>query len=73
MNSYWLERLGSIMAGGGIAWSVHVATRNMDFNDMMIWQNTFRKIMLQTGPLEVCAIGVIIWLVAKWRRSVAIR
>jgi hypothetical protein len=25
------------------------------------------------GPLEVCAGGVILWLLAKWRRSVRLR
>ena len=25
------------------------------------------------GPLEVCAAGVIIWLIAKWRHSVKLR
>lgn len=73
MLSYWLERLGSLMAGGGLIWAARVGTKDMDFNNMDVWQNTFRKVMLQTGPLEVCAAGIIVWLIAKWRRSISIR
>jgi len=69
----WLERLGALLATGGIIWAVHVATLGMDFNDMLLLPDTFQKIMMQTGPLEVCAAGVILWLLAKWRRMVVLR
>jgi len=26
----------------------------------------------QPGPLEVCALGIMVWLHAKWRRSIKV-
>jgi len=56
------ESLGSLIAGGGIIWSVQEATKGL----AEWWQLR----LLPPGPLEVCAIGILIWLHAKWRRSV---
>lgn len=55
------EQLGSILAAAGTAWLVYVATT--DFNNM--WQMR----IMPPGPIEVCAIGILMWLHAKWRRS----
>jgi hypothetical protein len=30
-------------------------------------------VMAQQGPLEVCAIGILLWLAGKWRMHTAIR
>ena len=56
------ERLGSLLAAAGTAWLVYVATT--DFNNM--WQMR----IMPPGPIEVCAIGILMWLHAKWRRSI---
>ena len=56
------ESLGSLIAGGGIIWSVQEATKGL----AELWQLR----LLRPGPLEVCAIGILVWLHAKWRRSV---
>jgi hypothetical protein len=56
------ERFGSLLAAAGTAWLVYVATT--DFNNM--WQMR----IMPPGPIEVCAIGILMWLHAKWRRSV---
>ncbi len=56
------ERLGCLLAAGGTAWLVYVAT--MDFNHM--WQMS----IMPPGPIEVCAVGILMWLHAKWRRSI---
>jgi hypothetical protein len=56
------ESLGSLVAAGGIIWSVQQATKGL----AELWQLK----LLPPGPLEVCALGVLIWLHAKWRRSV---
>lgn len=58
------ERLGSLLAAGGTAWLVYVATT--DFNNM--WQMR----IMPPGPIEVCAIGILLWLHAKWRRSIKV-
>ena len=47
-------------AAGGIVWSIQEATQGL----AELWQLR----LLPPGPLEVCAIGILIWLHAKWRR-----
>jgi len=60
MAPYWEERLGSIVAGGGIAWAAAAATHHLE---------GFNGILFASGPLEICGIGILVWLHAKWRRS----
>jgi len=55
------ERLGSLIAAGGTIWATYVAT--VDYSSL--WQ---LKIM-PPGPIELCALGILAWLHAKWRRS----
>jgi hypothetical protein len=55
------ERLGSLLAAGGTIWATYVAT--VDYASL--WQMR----IFPPGPMEVCALGVLIWLHAKWRRS----
>ena len=54
------ERLGSLTAAGGTIWAVYVAT--VDYANL--W-----RMQIMPGPVEVCALGILIWLHAKWRRS----
>lgn len=58
------ERLGSLIAAAGVIWGVQEATKNLD----ELWKFS----VLPPGPLEVCALGVLIWLYAKWQRSTKI-
>lgn len=58
------ERLGSLLAAGGTAWLVYIATT--DFNNM--WQMR----IMPPGPIEICAVGILMWLHAKWRRSIKV-
>lgn len=54
-------RIGSLIAAVGVIWAAQVSTQ--DFT-------TFNNLLpLPAGPLEVCGVGVIIWLHAKWRKS----
>lgn len=69
MNSYTLARIGSLIAGGGIIWATYAATRTLEVDSSFVEQ-TLRNIFMQTGPLEVCAGGIVLWLVGKWRASV---
>jgi hypothetical protein len=57
----WEERLASLIAAGGTMWAVYVAT--VDYT--ALWQ---MKIM-PPGLVEVCGLGILMWLHAKWRRS----
>lgn len=69
MNSFWMVRLGSLVAGGGIVWAVYIATQDpetaIDFGI-----SGLRTIFLRSGPMEVCAIGILMWLAGKWRGAV---
>jgi hypothetical protein len=58
------ERLGCLISAAGVIWAVNEATK--DFAGL--WKFS----VLPPGPLEVCAIGILIWLHAKWRRSLTI-
>ena len=55
------ERMGSLLAAAGTIWAVYVAT--VDYN------NLWRMQIMPPGPVEVCALGILAWLHAKWRRS----
>jgi hypothetical protein len=55
------ERFGSVLAAAGIIWAVYVAT--VDYS------NLWRMQIMPPGPIEVCAVGILAWLHAKWRRS----
>lgn len=55
------ERLGSLIAAAGTVWAVYVAT--VDYN------NLWRMQIMPPGPVEVCLLGILAWLHAKWRRS----
>jgi len=60
----WLrieQNLGSLGASAGVVWGVQVATSHLP---------DIGAIMQSPGPLEVCAVSTLIWLHAKWRRSV---
>jgi len=55
------EAAGSLIAAAGTIWAVYVATQDLG--------NLWRLQISPPGPLEVCALGVLAWLHAKWRRS----
>lgn len=55
------ERVASLMAAAGMVWGVYVAT--VDYAGL------WRLQIAPPGPLEVCGLGILLWLHAKWRRS----
>jgi hypothetical protein len=55
------QRLGSLIATGGLIWTVHMA--------MVDYASVWQLRLLPPGPVEVCALGLVIWLHAKWRRA----
>ncbi len=56
------ERLGSLLAATGIIWGVYLVTHN--FAGTVNWD------VLSPGPLGAASVGILVWLHAKWRRSV---
>jgi hypothetical protein len=59
------ERIGSLIAGCGVIWAAHLAT--VDYAGL--WQLR----LLPPGPVEVCALGILIWLHAKWRSTTKVK
>ncbi len=55
------ERFGSLVAAGGTIWATYVAT--VDYAGL------WRMQIMPPGPVEVCILGILAWLHAKWRRS----
>ena len=70
MNTYVTARIGSLIARGGIIWAVYTATREVEMGPSFLEQ-TLRNVFMQSGPLEICAAGILVWIFAKWRASVA--
>jgi hypothetical protein len=64
MNSHAEVRIGSLIAAAGLIWAGKIVTDNFTGID------AFSFARLPRGPLELCAIGILIWLHAQWRRSV---
>jgi hypothetical protein len=58
------ERLGSLIAAGGTIWAAYVATSD--------YAGLWRMQIMPPGPVEVCILGVLAWLHAKWRRSMKV-
>ncbi|MBV9436173.1 MAG: hypothetical protein JOZ44_08975 [Acidobacteria bacterium] len=59
------ERIGSVIAGVGVIFMVKSVTHNL--------AGITHMGILPPGPLETCAIGVLIWLHGKWRRATKLR
>lgn len=55
------ERFASLIAAGGAIWTVYAATQD--------YANLWRVQIAPPGPIEVCALGILAWLHAKYRRS----
>ena len=58
------ERFGSLIAAGGVVWAAYVAT--VDYAGL------WRMQIMPPGPVEVCILGVLAWLHAKWRRAMKV-
>jgi hypothetical protein len=67
MGTHIEVRIGSVVAAAGLIWAAKIATSNFTGID------AFAFARLPRGPLEICAIGILIWLHARWRRSVVLR
>ena len=61
MSPHLEAQFGSIIAGGGIIWVALLALPQI---------GSPAGLAFPAGPMEVCALGIMIWLHAKWRGSV---
>lgn len=55
------ERFGSLIAAAGMIWGAYAAT--IDYAGVFSFE------LVRPGPLELIALGILVWLHAKWRRS----
>jgi len=55
------ERLGSLITAGGMIWGAYAAT--VHFTGVIGFD------LVPPGPIEACALGILVWLHGKWRRS----
>ncbi len=60
------EQLGSFISGMGMIWTAYAFFNHS--TQAAAWLGVFPP-----GPLECTCTGVLIWLVAKWRRAVSRR
>lgn len=60
MDIHSEERIASLIAAAGVIWAVRVTVTSM----LPAYATEFT-----VGPMETCAIGILIWLHAKWRRT----
>jgi hypothetical protein len=63
MDIHGEERIASLIAAAGIIWAVQFATTSAA---------PARVLVFPAGPLDTCGIGFLLWLHAKWRRSVKV-
>ena len=66
MSTHLEVRLGSLVAAAGLIWAVKVATLGFAGIAAFGWTR------LPAGPLELCAVGILVWLHAQWRKSVQV-
>ena len=62
MNHVWESRFGSLVSAAGSIWLVYEATNHL---------NSFSTLLLPQGPLELCGLGILTWLHAKYRATLA--
>ena len=60
MEVIWEERIASLIAAGGLIWCVRQSTQGFTSLD---------NLTLPLNAVYVVALGVVLWLHAKWRRS----
>ena len=60
----WEIRIASLIVAGGLIWAVYSGTQNY---------NSVDRIAVHNETAYISAIGLLVWLHAKWRRSIDMR
>lgn len=69
--NYVLVKFGSVMAGAGICFAAYKGTQHLVLgNDPVV--NALGAVFSQQGPLEICAVGILLWMMGKWRMHTAV-
>ena len=61
----WEAHLGNLVAAVGVIWAAGIFYASNPASLMTVWQTT--------GPRETIALGLLMWLHAKWQRSTTLR
>lgn len=61
----WEARLGNMVATVGVIWAASIYFTSATAGLNVLWQTT--------GPRATAALGLLLWLHAKWQRSVTLR
>lgn len=64
VKAYIEEQVGPLISAAGVGWAVYHGT----YVAHDIAQG-FTAVYLKSGPLEVAAIGILVWLHGKYRRA----
>ena len=57
--------IGSLIAAGAMVYAVHLITKD--------YTSLAAITLPRGGPMEICALGVVIWLHGKWRSATRVR
>lgn len=64
------QRLGAFIILLGFILALYIAAKNnFGFVEGDAFHNNLLILMGTKGPVEICAVGLLIWLTAKWRRG----
>jgi hypothetical protein len=64
MKAHWEAMTGCLIAAAGLVWASKIVTENFTI---------VPAIQLPPGgPIELCALGIVIWLHAKFRMHTSI-
>ncbi len=64
-NSHNEVRLAGIVVGAGLALAARAVAGPIATNGA----ESLRMLMITHGPIELVGLGVVLWLHARWRRS----
>lgn len=70
--NYLLTKGGASLAGIGIIWAAYRATSGLDLSNDPV-RVAAGAILAQRGLIELCAIGILMWVIGKWRSHTVVR
>jgi hypothetical protein len=68
-SSYNEVRLAGIAVGAGLVLAARAVAGPLATNG----PESLRMLMITNGPIELVGLGVVLWLHARWRRSIGPR
>jgi hypothetical protein len=69
LSSYNEVRLAGMVVGAGLVLAARAVAGPIATNG----PESLRMLMITNGPIELVGLGVVLWLHARWRRSIGPR